>query len=207
MSEPLPPLSELLARNRAWSEARTDADPGFFGRLAQQQSPRWLWIGCSDSRIPANVILDLDPGEVFVHRNIANLVKPGDPNALAVVEFAIEVLKAPELLVVGHYGCGGVRAALEGGAPPHVDSWLAPLKALVRAHRDELDALPAGPPRENRLAELNVAHQVANLAAEPIVRAAWARGQPLSLHGWIYDVGDGLARDLGVSVGYAPVSS
>jgi carbonic anhydrase len=192
-------LDDLKARNLAWSLAKRRADPDFFARLARQQSPEFLWLGCSDSRVPATEIVDLDPGEMFVHRNIANLAPPQDANYLSVLQFAVEVLKVRHVLVVGHYGCGGVRAALDGHRHGLIDHWLHPVRELADDHRGELDALE-GAAREDRLTELNVRRQVLNVASDLIVRDAWSRGQALSVHGWVYALADGLVRDLDVTI-------
>ncbi|HWD68015.1 MAG TPA: carbonic anhydrase [Caulobacteraceae bacterium] len=192
-------LEDLKARNLAWSQAKRRADPDFFSRLARQQSPRFLWIGCSDSRVPATEIVDLDPGEMFVHRNVANLAPPQDVNYLSVLQFAVEVLKVRHVLVVGHYGCGGVRAALDDHRHGLIDHWLHPIREIAEAHQIELAALE-GPAREDRLTELNVRRQVLNIASDLIVRDAWARGQDLAVHGWVYALADGQVRDLDVSI-------
>jgi carbonic anhydrase len=192
-------LEDLKARNLAWSEAKRRADPDFFSRLARQQSPRFLWIGCSDSRVPATEIVDLDPGEMFVHRNVANLAPPQDANYLSVLQFAVEVLKVSHVLVVGHYGCGGVRAALDDHRHGLIDHWLHPIREIAEAHQADLDALE-GTAREDRLTELNVRRQVLNVASDVIVRDAWARGQDLAVHGWVYALADGRVRDLDVSI-------
>jgi carbonic anhydrase len=191
-------VDELLARNRRWAEAMETADVDFFRRLEAQQRPRVLWIGCSDSRVPATQITDLPPGEMFVHRNVANVVSPADPNLLAVVEFAIEALAVRELIVCGHYGCGGVAAVLEGRATGRVASWLAPVEELARRHRDELEALGDRKLANDRLCELNVGAQVASLWRTEPVAAARRAGRELAVHGWIYRVGDGRLHDLGV---------
>ena len=193
-------LDDLKARNRAWAERMMNADAGFFARLEGQQAPEYLWIGCSDSRVPANVIVGLDPGEMFVHRNVANLAPPQDVNYLSVLQFAIDVLKVKHVLVVGHYGCGGVAAAVDGGRRGLVDHWLHPIRELAARHRAELDAIADPDARLARLCELNVVRQVQNVATDRFVQEAWARGQPLSVHGWIYALGNGLVRDLDVSV-------
>lgn len=190
-------LDDLKARNRAWARRKTDVDPEFFRRLAAQQSPEYLWIGCSDSRVPATEIVDLDPGEMFVHRNIANLAPPQDANYLSVLQFAVEVLKVRHVLVVGHYGCGGVRAALEGVDHGLIDHWLTPIRDLAHEHRHELDGLP-NPARMSRMVELNVVRQVRSVAANPIVTHAWGRGDKLSIHGWVYSLESGLITDLNV---------
>jgi len=193
-------LEALKANNLAWSQAKRRADPDFFSRLERQQSPAYLWIGCSDSRVPANDIVGLDPGELFVHRNVANLAPPQDANYLSVLQFAVEVLKVRHVLVVGHYGCGGVKAALDDERHGLIDHWLHPIRDIAEAHIAELAGLTPGRPRENRLCELNVMRQVRNVAADIFVRDAWARGQALSIHGWVYALSDGLVRDLDVTV-------
>src|SRR5690242_18525682 len=195
-----PMLEHLRAKNRAWAARKLAADPGFFKRLVGQQAPEYLWIGCSDSRVPANEIIDLDPGEVFVHRNIANLAPPQDANYLSVLQFAVDVLKVKHILVVGHYGCGGVSAAVDGQRRGLVDHWLHPIREVFREHRRELEALPEGRARLNRLCELNVIRQVRNVATDVFVQEAWARGQDLSVHGWVYSLSNGLVRDLDVTV-------
>jgi len=176
------------------------ADAGFFQRLESQQAPKYLWIGCSDSRVPANEIVDLDPGELFVHRNVANLAPPQDANYLSVLQFAVDVLKVEHIMVVGHYGCGGVRAAVDGKRRGLVDHWLHPIREVAHQHRHELGALPEETERLNRLCELNVIRQVRNVGSDVFVQDAWARGQPLSVHGWVYSLSNGLVNDLGVTV-------
>ena len=193
-------LDDLKARNRVWAAGKVAQDPSFFKRLEGQQAPEYLWIGCSDSRVPANDIVGLDPGELFVHRNVANLAPPQDANYLSVLQFAVDVLKVKHILVVGHYGCGGVSAAVDGKRRGLVDHWLHPIREVEHDHRDELDALPEGRPRWDRLVELNVVRQVKNVASDVFVHDAWARGQPLSVHGWVYTLGTGLVTDLGVTV-------
>lgn len=192
-------LPNLFANNRAWAAARRAADPGFFDRLAAIQRPAYLWLGCADSRVPANEIVGLDPGELFVHRNVANILRPGDVNALSVIQYAVDTLQVGHVIVCGHYGCGGVLAAMGPPVSEPLESWLGPLRAVYRDHREELDRLEAGDARWRRLCELNVMAQVEALARVTTVTDAWARGQPLVLHGWIYDVGDGLLRDLEVT--------
>ncbi len=192
-------LDNLKANNRRWAARKTAADPGFFKRLEGQQSPQYLWIGCSDSRVPANEIVDLDPGELFVHRNVANLAGPQDANWLSVLQYAVEVLGVKHVLVVGHYGCGGVAAAIDGRRRGLVDHWLHPIRDVEHAHRCELQALPEGRERLDRLTELSVVRQVRNVTADVIVRGAWARGQELAVHGWVYSIADGLVTDLGVT--------
>jgi len=197
-------LPQLFENNRRWARAQVAADPEFFGRLCDIQQPEHLWIGCSDSRVPANQIIGLKPGEVFVHRNVANLVYPEDPNCGAVVQFAVDTLRVQHIIVCGHYGCGGVLAALRGGAlPAPLGDWLARARAVRDAHRGTLAELPDEAARWHRLCELNVLAQVEAVAALPVVRAAWERGQTLDVHGWIYDLHDGLLHDLGVTVGSA----
>jgi carbonic anhydrase len=192
-------LEDLKANNVAWSRAKRRADPDFFKRLERQQSPDYLWIGCSDSRVPANDIVGLDPGELFVHRNVANLAPPQDANYLSVLQFAVEVLKVRHVLVVGHYGCGGVRAAVDGERHGLIDHWLHPIRETAEIHGAELEAL-GGRAREDRLCELNVIHQVRNVASDVFVRDAWARGQSLAIHGWVYALSDGLVRDMQVTI-------
>jgi len=192
-------LDDLKDNNRAWAERKLAGDPGFFKRLEGQQTPDYLWIGCSDSRVPANEIVGLDPGELFVHRNVANLAPPQDANYLSVLQFAVDVLKVKHVLVVGHYGCGGVNAAVDGARRGLVDHWLHPIREVEHDHRAELDAL-TGKARADRLCELNVIRQVRNVASDVFVQDAWARGQPLTVHGWVYSIADGLVNDLNVSV-------
>ncbi|HEX3700001.1 MAG TPA: carbonic anhydrase [Phenylobacterium sp.] len=194
-------LDDLKANNRAWAERKVAEDPGFFKRLAGQQAPEFLWIGCADSRVPATEIVDLDPGEMFVHRNIANLAPPQDANYLSVLQFAVDVLKVKHVLVVGHYGCGGIAAAVDGGRRGLIDHWLHPIREVAHEHRHELAALPEEQARLNRLCELNVIRQVRNVASDVFVQDAWARGQSLCVHGWVYSVADGLVNDLGVDLG------
>ncbi len=190
-------LDRLFDRNVAWADAKTRNDPGFFTRMAEQQSPDYLWIGCSDSRVTANDVLGLDPGEVFVHRNIANVVHTSDMNILSVLEFAVEHLKVHHIIVCGHYGCGGVRRALAEKRGAMLDHWLQPVSMLHRKHRPVFDAIADEGQRLDRMCEVNVEMQVRRLAQTPIVENAWARGQSLHLHGWIYAIHDGLLRDLG----------
>jgi carbonic anhydrase len=193
-------LEDLKSNNLAWSLRKTEADPQFFKRLEGQQSPEYLWIGCSDSRVPANEIVGLDPGELFVHRNVANLAPPQDANYLSVLQFAVDVLKVKHVMVVGHYGCGGVAAAIDGQRRGLVDHWLHPIREVHAEHKHELDALPTQKDKLNRLCELNVIRQVRNVASDMFVQEAWARGQKLSIHGWIYSIADGLVKDLDVRV-------
>jgi carbonic anhydrase len=195
----MPSPRELLENNRRWSEAIRAQDPGFFARLSQQQKPKFLWIGCSDSRVPANQILGIDPGEVFVHRNISNLVLHSDMNCLSVMQFAVDVLKVEHIMITGHYGCGGVGAVLTGDRLGLVDNWLRYIGDTLARHRSEIDALPESR-RHDRLCELNVIEQVANACHTTIVRDAWDRGQPLTVHGWCYGLSDGCIHDLGMQV-------
>jgi carbonic anhydrase len=192
-------LDDLRAKNRAWAQRKTELDPEFFKRLASQQSPQYLWIGCSDSRVPATEIVDLDPGEMFVHRNIANLAPPQDANYLSVLQYAVEVLKVHYVLVVGHYGCGGVRAALEGTDHGLIDHWLTPIRDVAQECSHQLEGL-ATDDRLNRLVELNVVRQVRNVASNPFVTQAWRRGQKLAIHGWVYSLENGLITDLKVRI-------
>ena len=193
-------LDHLKANNRAWAERKVSADPDFFKRLVRQQGPEYLWIGCSDSRVPANEIVDLDPGELFVHRNVANLAPPQDANYLSVLQFAVDVLKVKHIMVVGHYGCGGVSAAVDGERRGLVDHWLHPIREVEREHRDELDAIADGQARLDRLCELNVIRQVRNVASDVFVMQAWDRGQELCVHGWVYSLATGLIADMNVTV-------
>jgi carbonic anhydrase len=193
-------LDHLKTNNRLWAERKVAADPGFFRRLEGQQAPDYLWIGCSDSRVPANEIVDLDPGELFVHRNVANLAPPQDANYLSVLQFAVEVLKVKHILVVGHYGCGGVAAAVDGQRRGLVDHWLHPIREVHHEHRCELEAIEGDKARLDRLCELNVMRQVRNVASDVFVLDAWARGQPLQVHGWVYSIANGHVTDLNVTV-------
>ncbi len=193
-------LEDLKAKNKAWAAGKVAVDPGFFKRLEGQQAPEYLWIGCADSRVPANEIVGLDPGELFVHRNVANLAPPQDANYLSVLQFAVDVIKVKHILVVGHYGCGGVAAAVDGERRGLVDHWLHPIREVHHCHRHELEALPDEKARWDRLVELNVIRQVRNVASDVFVQDAWKRGQPLSVHGWVYTLGTGLVTDLGVTV-------
>lgn len=197
---PVDPLADLKARNQAWAARRVAEDPNFFNRLVGQQAPKYLWIGCADSRVPANEIVGLDPGEMFVHRNVANLAPPQDANYLSVLQFAVDVLKVEHVIVVGHYGCGGIRAAVDGQRRGLVDHWLHPIREVFNLHKDELLAFEDETTRLNRLCELNVMRQVQNVASDVFVQDAWARGQTLSIHGWVYSLETGIVNDLGVSV-------
>jgi carbonic anhydrase len=193
-------LDHLKANNRVWAEGKTAADPDFFERLVAQQHPEFLWIGCADSRVPANDIVGLDPGELFVHRNVANLAPPQDANFLSVLQFAVDILKVKHVIVVGHYGCGGVRAAVDGQRRGLVDHWLHPIREVARDYQHELTAIADREAYLDRLCELNVIRQVRNITYDVLVQDAWARGQDLAIHGWIYSIGDGLVRDLDVTV-------
>jgi carbonic anhydrase len=193
-------LNHLFANNQAWADEMTRQDPEFFTRLARQQAPEYLWIGCSDSRVPANQIVGLLPGEMFVHRNVANVVVHTDLNCLSTIQFAVDVLKVRHVIVCGHYECGGVRAALLDQKFGLIDNWLRHVQDVRRKHQAQLDALETEGQRHNRLCELNVIEQVVNVSQTTVVRDAWARGQSLAIHGWIYDVRDGLLRDLGMTV-------
>jgi carbonic anhydrase len=196
-------LPQLFANNRAWALGRTQRDPDFFRRLCAIQKPEYLWIGCADSRVPANEIVGLVPGELFVHRNIGNLVRQDDQNCLAVLQYAVDFLQVSHIIVTGHYGCGGIQAAFGPAAADPLESWIAPVRALREAHALELAALPDDAARWQRLCELNVMAQVKVLAGLPTLVRAWERGQQLALHGWIYDLHDGLVRDLEVSANSA----
>ena len=189
-------ITDLFKRNRVWAESVRAEDPQFFSRLANQQSPEFLWIGCSDSRVPANQITGLAPGEVFVHRNVANLVVHTDLNCLSVLEFAIDLLKVRHVIVCGHYGCSGVHAALTGQKVGLADNWLRHVQDVRELHAAELDAIGDQDRRERRLCELNVIEQVRHVCESTAVQDAWARAQPLAVHGWIYGLEDGLLRDM-----------
>jgi carbonic anhydrase len=193
-------LEHLKNSNRQWAARMVKSDPGFFRRLEGQQAPEYLWIGCSDSRVPANEIVGLDPGELFVHRNVANLAPPQDANYLSVLQFAVDVLKVRHIMVVGHYGCGGIRAAVDGKRRGLVDHWLHPIREVRHDHRHDLEKIPDEKARLDRLCELNVIRQVRNVASDVFVTEAWARGQELSVHGWVYSLSNGLITDLNCSV-------
>ena len=197
-------LSELFANNRAWAEAQIRRDRTFFERLCAIQSPDYLWIGCADSRVPANEIVGLAPGELFVHRNVANVVAPDDTNCVAVLQYAIEALAVKHVIVCGHYGCGGVEAALGTSLNGPLERWLQHVRDVRSIHAMEVDRLPEHQARWRRLCELNVMEQVRAVCRVPAVREAWHRRQPLAVHGWIYDLRDGLLRDLNVSVAALP---
>ena len=192
-------LSDLFANNRRWAAERARTNPAFFSRLVALQTPQYLWIGCSDSRVPANEIVDLPPGELFVHRNVANVVVHTDLNCLSVLQYAVDALRVGHIIVCGHYGCGGVRAALEGSKLGLIDNWLRHVQDVRQKHAAHVDALAADA-RADRLCELNVLEQALNVCETTIVQDAWARGQSLTVHSWIYRLDDGLLRDLGFTV-------
>ena len=195
-------LSHLFDNNQSWAQRMTQERPGFFERLAKQQSPKYLWIGCSDSRVPANEIIGLDPGEVFVHRNVANVVVHSDLNALSVIQFAVEHLKVEHIMVVGHYGCGGVLAAARGTRIGLADNWLRHVSDVHLRHRQRLNHLPQAD-LEDVLCEMNVIEQVGNVAMSNIMQDAWTRSQKVSVHGWVYGLKDGLVKDLQVTMSHA----
>lgn len=194
---------ELLKANLRWSQERIAVDPDYFHRLSALQAPEFLLIGCSDSRVPANVITGLEPGEVFVHRNVANIIYSADLNCMSVLQFAVETLQVKHIIVCGHYGCGGVRAVLDGSQNGLIEHWLAPVRDLFRQYQQELSSLPTDEARVDRVCELNVLAQVQSVCDSPIVRSAWDRGQALTVHGWIYRLSDGRLHDLkcGSSIG------
>jgi carbonic anhydrase len=195
-------LQHLFDNNREWASRMEREQPGFFTHLSQQQNPKYLWIGCSDSRVPANQITGLEPGEVFVHRNVANVVVHSDLNALSVIQYAVDFLKVEHILVVGHYGCGGVLATLRGARVGLADNWLRHVHDVKIRHRRRIDHLPV-PVQEDVLCEMNVIEQVGNVALSNVLQDAWARGQKVSVHGWCYGLKDGIAKDLGVSMSHA----
>jgi carbonic anhydrase len=193
-------IETLLDNNRQWSKGMTERQADYFQKLAAQHAPDYLWIGCSDSRVPANEIVGLLPGELFVHRNVANLVYPADLNCLSVVEYAVDVLKVKDIIVCGHYGCGGVKAALDLLSHGLIDNWLTKIKDVYVRHREDIDSLKNDEERVNRMCELNVIEQAKTLTHTTIVQDAWRRGQELAIHGWIYGLADGLIKDLGLRV-------
>lgn len=193
-------ITSLLANNRAWAADMTAGDPAFFQRLAAQQSPAYLWIGCSDSRVPANQLVNLPPGEMFVHRNVANVVVHSDLNCLAVLQYAVEVLRVRHIIVCGHYGCGGVDAALHDRSFGLIDNWLRHVQDVRAKHAGALAACRDDAERMARLCELNVIEQAVNVCRTTIVQSAWGRGQDLEVHGWIYGLADGRLRDLGLTI-------
>jgi carbonic anhydrase len=193
-------LKNLFDKNKKWAEKVRASDPDFFPKLSKQQHPEYLWIGCSDSRVPSNQIVDLLPGEIFVHRNIANIVSHSDLNCLSVIQYAVEVLKVKHIIVCGHYGCGGVKSAMENTQHGLIDNWLCHIKDVYRLHQSEIDSLKGETDRINRLCELNIVEQVANVCHTTIVQNAWKAGQELSVHGWIYNIEDGILKDLNVCI-------
>jgi len=195
-------LQELLEKNRQWAEEIKASDPQFFNSLAQQQTPRYLWIGCSDSRVPATQLVGLKPGDMFVHRNVANVVVHTDFNCLSVLQFAVDVLNVSHVIVCGHYGCGGVKAAMDNLQLGLIDNWLRHVQDVMHKHNEELETIVDDGRRLDRLCELNVSDQVLNVSKTTIVQNAWNRGQELAIHGWIYGISDGLLRDLNISIGH-----
>jgi len=195
-------LQELLEKNRQWAEEIKASDPQFFNSLAQQQTPRYLWIGCSDSRVPATQLVGLKPGDMFVHRNVANVVVHTDFNCLSVLQFAVDVLNVSHVIVCGHYGCGGVKAAMDNLQLGLIDNWLRHVQDVMHKHNEELETIVDDGRRLDRLCELNVSDQVLNVSKTTIVQNAWSRGQELAIHGWIYGISDGLLRDLNISIGH-----
>jgi carbonic anhydrase len=193
-------LDQLFKNNRAWAADMTRQDAEFFQRLSAQQSPRYLWIGCSDSRVPANQIVGLLPGDMFVHRNVANVVVHTDLNCLSAVQFAVDVVRVEHIIVCGHYGCGGVLAALQNSKLGLIDNWLRHVQDVRAKHQSQINALATEAEQHARLCELNVIEQVANVSQTTVVHDAWSRNQPVTVHGWIYGLSDGLLRDLDVTV-------
>lgn len=192
-------LKPLFDNNRAWSKRISEENPGFFEKLSKQQNPEYLWIGCSDSRVPSNQIVDLMPGEIFVHRNIANMVIHTDLNCLSVLQYAVEVLKVKHIMVVGHYGCGGVKAAMKDGHLGLIDNWLNHLRDIHRIYKHELEGL-SEKEKHDRMCELNVIEQVSNVASSTVIQDAWHRGQDVAIHGWIYGIDNGLLTDMDVTI-------
>lgn len=193
-------LNNLFDKNKKWAEKVKKANPDFFLTLSKQQNPEFLWIGCSDSRVPANEIVDMLPGEIFVHRNIANLVIHTDLNCLSVIQYAVEMLQVKHIIVCGHYGCGGIKAAMDSKEHGLIDNWLRKIKDLYSLHQARIDALPHDKDKINLLCELNVIEQVANVCHTTIVQSAWKSGQKLAVHGWIYSIEDGILKDLDVCI-------
>jgi carbonic anhydrase len=191
-------LKNLFEKNKAWADKTKKSDPDFFTKLSKQQNPEYLWIGCSDSRVPANEIVDMMPGEIFVHRNIANLVVHTDLNCLSVLQYAVEVLKIKHIIVCGHYGCGGIKAALQNRDHGLIDNWLRNIKDIYRLHQERIDLLQSESEKIDLLCELNVIEQVENVCQTTIVQRAWKSGQELAVHGWIYGIEDGILKDLNV---------
>ncbi len=193
-------LEDLFENNRVWADSKTRMDRDYFTRLCEMQNPDYLWIGCSDSRVPANEIVGLQPGELFVHRNVANVVPHSDLNCLSVIQFAVEALNVRHIIVTGHYGCGGIRAAMENRDHGQIENWLAHIKDIYSLHYDEIMAIDDPEARADRLCELNVATQVRNVAKTSIVQNAWKQGKKLKIHGWVYSLTDGILHDLNVSI-------
>jgi carbonic anhydrase len=193
-------LPNLFENNRRWASKIWESSPEFFSSLVAQQSPEYLWIGCSDSRVPANEIIGLRPGELFVHRNVANLVIHTDMNCLSVIQYAVDILMVKHVIVCGHYGCGGIKAAMEDRPHGLVDNWLRHIRDIHCRHQDKMDAISNGAQRMRRLCELNALEQVINVGNTTIIQDAWGRGQDIAIHGWIYDIADGLLKDLNVCV-------
>jgi carbonic anhydrase len=197
---PMQALNNLFEKNKKWAKKTRESDPDFFTNLSKQQNPEYLWIGCSDSRVPANAIVDMRPGEMFVHRNIANLVIPKDLNCLSVIQYAVEVLKVKHIIVCGHYGCGGIKAAMENHEYGLIDGWLQHIKDIYNYHQNKIDAVQNDKEKINLLCELNVFEQVINISRTTIVQNAWKSGQELTVHGLIYNLEDGILKDLNVCV-------
>ncbi|MBL4666100.1 MAG: carbonate dehydratase [Sneathiella sp.] len=198
-----PTPQDLFKRNVDWARSKLAMDDQYFSKLSDIQTPNYLWIGCSDSRVPANEIVGMDPGELFVHRNVANIVPHSDANCLAVIQYAVEVLKVEHIIVTGHYNCGGIRAALEDTDHGQIDNWLANIKDVLKQHYDEITALPTEQEQVDRLCELNVVEQVRNVARTTIAQKAWRQGKDLTVHGWVYGLNDGLLRNLDVDINNA----
>lgn len=194
------PLDNLFEKNKKWAETIKKSDPDFFVKLSKQQNPGYLWIGCSDSRVPATQIVDMQPGEIFVHRNVANLVVHTDLNCLSVIQFAVEALKVKHIIVCGHYGCGGIRAAMENKEHGLMDNWLGHIRDVHRLYHQRIDKLKNETDKINLLCELNVIQQVLNVCRTSIVQHAWLTGQELAVHGWIYSIEDGILKDLNTSI-------
>lgn len=193
-------LKKLFDKNKQWASTIKESDPDFFTNLSKQQQPEYLWIGCSDSRVPANEIVDLLPGDLFVHRNIANMVIHTDLNSLSVIQYAVDVLKVKHIIVCGHYDCGGIKAAMDGQEHGLIDNWLRNIKDIYRLHKNRVDALPSIKEREDLMSELNVIEQVANICHTTIVQNVWKSGRELTVHGWIYSLKDGILKDLDVCI-------
>lgn len=193
-------LKDLFEKNRKWANKIKESDPFFFTRLSNQQNPEYLWIGCSDSRVPANQIVDMPPGKIFVHRNIANIVIHTDLNCLSVIQYAVEVLKIKHIIVCGHYGCGGIKAAMDNKEHGLIDNWLRNIKDVYRYHQAQIDSIQNEHEKFDFLCELNVIEQVYNVCHTTIVQNAWRSGQELAVHGWIYSIEDGILKDLNVCI-------